>query len=57
LELIKLLVLEIRREIPRLGSGKLYYLLAEKFKTYGINMGRDALFHFLIKKRILPKQQ
>jgi len=55
LELVKLLVLEIRREMPRLGTRKLYYLLAEKFKTYGIKMGRDALFHFLKREHLLIK--
>jgi hypothetical protein len=43
--------------MPRFGTGKRYYLLTEKFKTYGINMGRDALFHFLQREYFITKKK
>ena len=55
LKLVKFLVLEIRREMPRLGTRKLYYLLEEKFKNYGIKIGRDALFDYLKREHLLIK--
>lgn len=55
LKLVKFLVLEIRREMPRLGTRKLYYLLEEKFKNYEIKIGRDALFDYLKREHLLIK--
>lgn len=52
---MKYLVLEIRREMPRLGTRKLYYLLKEKFKSQGIKIGRDALFDYLKREHLLIK--
>jgi len=48
-------VLEIRREMPRLGTRKLYYLLKERFKNQGIKIGRDALFDYLKREHLLIK--
>ena len=48
-------MLEIRREMPRLGTRKLYYLLKERFKNQGIKIGRDALFDYLKREHLLIK--
>jgi putative transposase len=37
----------IRRQMPRLGTRKLYYLLKESFRRDGISIGRDQLFDLL----------
>ena len=37
------LVSQIRRDLPRLGTKKLYLLLREPFKTHDVKMGRDKL--------------
>lgn len=55
LKIVKALVLEIRREMPRIGTRKLYYLLESKFKIYGIKIGRDALFNYLKSEYLLIK--
>lgn len=43
------LVAIIRSDMPRLGSKKLYYLIAPTLRRQGIKMGRDAL-HELLKE-------
>jgi transposase InsO family protein len=45
---VKSAVLEIRRQMPRLGARKLYYLLKNE-----INMGRDKLFDLLRAEGLL----
>lgn len=52
---VKLLVQNIRKEQPRLGTRKLYYLLKQDFKTQGIKIGRDALFCYLKSESMLIK--
>ncbi|WP_410529754.1 IS3 family transposase [Tenacibaculum sp. MAR_2009_124] len=52
---IKLLVLSIRREMPRIGTRKLYYLLKEDFDRMQIKIGRDALFAYLKSEHLLIK--
>jgi len=52
---IKALVLDIRRELPRLGTRKLYYLLKDEFKQLGIKIGRDAFFDYLRNEYMLIK--
>lgn len=41
------LVKEFRQDMPRLGTRKLYYLLAPKLQEHGIKIGRDQLFDLL----------
>lgn len=55
---IKPLVLAIRREMPRLGTRKLYYLLKQDFDRLQIKIGRDALFTYLKSEHLLiqPKK-
>lgn len=52
---IKPLVLSIRREMPRIGTRKLYYLLKVEFNKQGIKIGRDALFTYLKTEHLLIK--
>lgn len=44
---IKPLVEEVRMQMPRIGTRKLYYLLKEDFNRLGLKVGRDALFAYL----------
>lgn len=50
---IKQKIMEIRREMPRLGTRKLYYLLKESFLRDGISIGRDRLFDLLREEGLL----
>lgn len=52
------LVLSIRREMPRIGTRKLYYLLKPEFEKQNIKIGRDALFKYLKTEHLLirPKK-
>lgn len=52
---IKSLVLSVRREMPRIGTRKLYYLLKPEFEKQGIKIGRDALFNYLKTEHLLIK--
>ena len=45
--------MEIRHEMPRLGTRKLYHLLKESFLQDGISIGRDRLFDLLRKEGLL----
>ena len=55
---VRPLVLEIRRDMPRIGTRKLYYLLQPEFDKLGIKIGRDALFAYLKTEHLLirPKK-
>jgi putative transposase len=55
LSLLKPMVQDIRREMPRLGTRKLYYLLKSKFNDSGIKIGRDAFFDYLRSENMLIK--
>ncbi len=45
--------MDIRREMPRLGTRKLYYLLKERFVRDGISISRDRLFDLLREEGLL----
>ncbi|MFC6631996.1 IS3 family transposase [Microbulbifer taiwanensis] len=51
-------VREVRRQLPRLGTRKLYHLLEPRLQASGIKLGRDGLFDFLRDRRLLiqPKR-
>lgn len=51
------MVAEIRREIPRIGTPKLYHMLKEPFKTHGIKMGREALHNLLLNQGMTVKRR
>lgn len=46
-------VLAVRKQLPRLGTRKLYHLLAEDFKKEHIAVGRDKLFTILRNEQLL----
>ena len=52
---VKKLVLQIRMELPRLGTRKLYHMLKEDLQAKGIKIGRDALFGYLRRENLLIK--
>ena len=54
-EKVKLLVQDIRKEMPKLGTRKLYYLLKSEFVKNNIKIGRDALFSYLRSESMLVK--
>jgi putative transposase len=45
--LVLKLVEEIRREMPRIGTQKLHFMLANNFKEHGIKLGRDKFYDLL----------
>lgn len=49
------MVQEVRMQMPRLGTRKLYYLLKSKFDESGIKIGRDAFFDYLRSEYLLIK--
>ena len=51
--IIKEKVMRIRRQMPRIGTRKLYYLLKESFLRDGICIGRDRLFDLLREEGLL----
>lgn len=53
---VKKLIQEVRIEMPRLGTRKVYYLLKERFKNEGIK-NRDALFAYLKRENMLVRAQ
>ncbi|RED48786.1 integrase-like protein [Seonamhaeicola aphaedonensis] len=55
---VKSLVLDIRKDMPRIGTRKLYHLLKPEFDKLGIKIGRDALFAYLKTEHLLirPKK-
>lgn len=55
LEQVKSLVQEVRMDMPRIGTRKLYYLLKDEFNARGVKIGRDALFTFLRSESLLIK--
>ena len=49
------LVDQVRLEMPRIGTRKLYFLLKNDIESLGIKMGRDALFDCLRSRNMLVK--
>jgi putative transposase len=56
-ELVLELVRAQRREQPRLGVRKLYYLITVELKEAGVKMGRDRLFEELAKAELLVERK
>jgi putative transposase len=55
-ELVLEQVKHIRRELPKVGTNKLYFLLAAFFKEKNIKMGRDKLYTLLRENNLLIKR-
>jgi len=50
-------VLNIRKDLPRLGTRKLHYLLQNKLESHKIKIGRDYLFDLLSEHKLLIRQR
>ena len=50
---VKNLVEGVRKDMPRLGTRKLYYLLKDEFVMHNLKIGRDALFGYLRSESML----
>ena len=50
-------VLLIRRQMPRIGTRKLHYLLKEEFAKQELKVGRDKLFAILEQEGLLIKKK
>ena len=48
---------EIREQMPRLGTRKLYYLLSETLVKHDISIGRDKLFDLLAEYGLLIRRR
>lgn len=55
LQPVKAMVQEIRRQMPRVGTRKLYYLLESDLRQKQIKLGRDGLFDLLRAEYLLIK--
>lgn len=52
---VKKMVQQIRRQMPRVGTRKLYYLLEHDLRQQQIKLGRDGLFDLLRAEYLLIK--
>lgn len=50
-------VTNVRKELPRLGTRKLHYVLQERLASHQINFGRDYLFDLLSEHKLLIRQR
>lgn len=51
------IVKEIRDRMPRIGTRKLHYMLAEDLDSHGISIGRDKLFDLLANYGLLVRRR
>ena len=49
--------MQVRKQLPRLGTRKLYYLLEKDFKAEHLHIGRDQLFDLLREENLLVKRK
>jgi putative transposase len=56
-DIILQLVMQIRGQLPRLGTRKLHYKLQPLLKEHAISIGRDALFELLQAHKLLIRQR
>lgn len=52
---VKPLIQNLRMEMPRLGTRKVYYLIQNELQSMKIKLGRDALFDYLRSEHMLIK--
>jgi len=50
-------ILNIRKELPRVGTRKLHYLLGPILAAHHIHIGRDQLFELLAEHRLLIRRR
>jgi putative transposase len=51
------LVAEVRKDLPRCGTDKLHYILADRFKEHNIKLGRDGLYDLLGRYGLLIRHR
>jgi len=51
------LVIGIRKDHPRIGVRKIYYMIKEDMSRLNIKMGRDALFNLMAKENLLVQRR
>lgn len=51
------MVAELRREIPKIGTHKLHFLLKKPLEAHGIKMGRDSLHKLLQDHAMIVKRK
>lgn len=51
------LVAQIRREIPRIGTPKLYRMLKKPLQSQGLKIGRDALHELLLNEGLVIRSK
>jgi len=56
-EVILQLVLEIRADLPRLGTRKMLHMLEPKMESHGITAGRDYLFELFDAHKLLIRKR
>ena len=52
-DIVLQLVIEIRSQLPCVGTRKLHYMLEPKLQEHGIQIGRDYLFDLLAQHKLL----
>jgi putative transposase len=50
-------VLEIRKDMPRIGTRKLHFMLTETLRLHAIDIGRDSLFDLLADYGMLVRKR
>ena len=50
-------VLSIRKQLPKLGTRKLHFLLKDRLKSHGMSIGRDYLFGLLSAHNLLIRRR
>lgn len=50
-------VIDIRKQLPRLGTRKLHYMLQNRLFSHNITIGRDHLFNLLSDHNLLIRQR
>jgi transposase InsO family protein len=56
--MVKAMIMDLRRQMPRLGTRKIYHLIQDQLRINNIKLGRDGLFDFLRSEQLLisPKK-
>jgi putative transposase len=50
-------VIGIRKQLPKVGTRKLHYMLEQRLQSHNISIGRDALFNLLSDHGMLIRQR
>lgn len=56
-EELRVLVMEVKYQLPKCGGRKIHHLISKKLEEKGIKIGRDKLFDFLRKENLLSHKR